>query len=1028
MKAIYRINQYIVACFAIATFILTGCQDDELFNNGRRIEEGIPTLVSLGYVSQESTLETRAARPEEYENRIENIYLFVFNSAGQRQPLLANLDGTKRESNVFRFNGGLNPDDENVSLGTGSLEFVCGSLNDATIVAIANVTEGNTATAYTVTPNELDAIDNLTDLRTEIMSMDVKTVDRGALFMMTGYAENSDGTTNIDIVGNESGSGSMECTLKLRRTDAKVEVKVKAEAADAAWTDFTFTPTSWRVVNVPQSSLILPDEGLKDAEGTYFSTSAVGFESNTNGVHGFVFYMPENLKTPKKQIAMPTEGTDEEKQAAAYALREKWITEEHTDPTKPGQTVQNIAFEYANDNSTYLELTGELSYKDNGSPVEATTRYYIHLGYAKQAPNDYLTRRNYHYTYNITVQGVDKILLEVENDQDERPGHEGDVIYSQHAVYNLDCHYDRCLLEIKPSDIIPTGDTQTTWSVSTPFCSGVYDPTANSFKGVEDYRWIKFAINKLNNKIDGTGTVGHGEYVKYPGDGAYDKDFMPTESTTNNDLPKLLDIHQLLAYLKILKNKGDDMASLIPDNNSGDGHICITAFVDEFVYIYDPTSSNETKDLSLWKKFVNQPNREMHILSEGKKYSADGNSSVTHSLYSFSQQSIKTFYNPDVATTAWGLESVMETDRLPVGDIPSEANDMDNGRANTLKWITGKHLKWTDVLNTSDQYALNSQYENALYACILRNRDLDGDNEIDPEEIRWYLASINQLTDMYIGEYAIDVNSRLYPWDPTAGEYPPNGKVNNIYWHYTSSTYQGKVESWNNSYTYPYVVWAEEGPSKGNYDSSSKDNCNGKNYAYRCVRNLGIDIDEVATSPDDFIEVVDNGDSYTFDLSKLNPQALRDYYVAGAGTYVKHNEKSSDNRPYKKFEVGKGLYVAPTRNNENINYWTTFQTTNPCSADDYRVPNLRELLIFMTRKGEELKEYWKTKYGHEGWFGGWNSWLPSTIHICSYTLFSMNDFSPYSNDRNGYSYNASDGSMGPANNQGYTCGVRDVNE
>lgn len=42
------------------------------------------------------------------------------------------------------------------------------------------------------------------------------------------------------------------------------------------------------------------------------------------------------------------------------------------------------------------------------------------------------------------------------------------------------------------------------------------------------------------------------------------------------------------------------MASLIPDN-SGDGHICITAFVDEFVYIYDPTSSNETKDLSLWK-------------------------------------------------------------------------------------------------------------------------------------------------------------------------------------------------------------------------------------------------------------------------------------------------------------------------------------------------------------------------------------------------------------------------------------------
>lgn len=93
-------------------------------------------------------------------------------------------------------------------------------------------------------------------------------------------------------------------------------------------------------------------------------------------------------------------------------MREKWITEDYDNPAKPGQSERNVKFEYADENSTYLEITGELSYnREDGSPVQATTRYYVHLGYADEDPNDYLTQRNHHYTYNITVKGVDKIIL-----------------------------------------------------------------------------------------------------------------------------------------------------------------------------------------------------------------------------------------------------------------------------------------------------------------------------------------------------------------------------------------------------------------------------------------------------------------------------------------------------------------------------------------------------------------------------------------------------------------------------------------
>ena len=52
MKAIYRINQSIVACFSGATFIFARCQDEEMFTHDRRIGDGIPTLGLVGDVSQ----------------------------------------------------------------------------------------------------------------------------------------------------------------------------------------------------------------------------------------------------------------------------------------------------------------------------------------------------------------------------------------------------------------------------------------------------------------------------------------------------------------------------------------------------------------------------------------------------------------------------------------------------------------------------------------------------------------------------------------------------------------------------------------------------------------------------------------------------------------------------------------------------------------------------------------------------------------------------------------------------------------
>lgn len=43
-----------------------------------------------------------------------------------------------------------------------------------------------------------------------------------------------------------------------------------------------------------------------------------------------------------------------------------------------------------------------------------------------------------------------------------------------------------------------------------------------------------------------------------------------------------------------------------------------------------------------------------------------------------------------------------------------------------------------------------------------RNRDLNGNGKIDPDEVRWYMAAIDQLSDLWIGENSFDAEARLF--------------------------------------------------------------------------------------------------------------------------------------------------------------------------------------------------------------------------------------------------------------------------
>ena len=954
-----------------------------------------PTKSSLG-IDQEST--------------VYNLYVFIFDNTGKKiygkyfDYTNRSTSGASTLSDWWEVtnNYRANANDDPQTYGTIHMHTV--AKTGCNIVVISNID----AEMVNISPEQLGTVSTYSDIINQKAKLNQLIVSRSGYFPMSGKM------TDVDL-SNENISE----TLTLRRLDAKIKFNIHVKPGSQI---ASFTPLKWKVCNLPKQAYIIEkgeyrtgvltaaqQASLIDAgdvdKNNYFDLGETNFETETltndtySGttqnkilIHGFSFYMMENRKAPK---STPEGGWTD------YRYREQ---QEKLNSTSTGEqtSVKNGDFVYANDLSPYVVITGRVvmdnvTYEaSEGATLSGDVQYIVHLGdFSDNKFGDFNTFRNHTYIYDILINGVNDIRVEVENNNDDdttnntdenEPGASGTVSVSLEEIYTSDSHYSSHVVTFHAKNI---DADKVTWVVETPFNpSGaspvvLADGTENT-SGI-DYEWVEF---RVNDKDEDGNYFDSKRQIYKPMTGTYADG-------------KTMNISGLVSYLKTQKKLYDEGKTNDFDKTAdtdGGPKISVTAFVNEYFYEKNPITGDKQKDL--WKRFVNQPMRFMHILSD-TKISADGESKIIGSSFTIQQRSIQSIYNidnPDLVS-AWGCEHI--TDQLEEGtrkyNVNTNSEDrgntsLTNGRLNSIKeWglvdkngnnsvmsdETEDKAYWETYMNLqaeNETPIMKGNYQYLRYSCMSRNRDNNGNGLIDPDEVRWYMAASNQLIGLFLGGYGIEGAARLYQrsLQQRQSSDPEVWRQHVI----ASTRYPGRSNSNNNA----RVSWAEEGVNGSDISFYSKPDGSTDYFSTRCLRNLGYDPENdcditqspMTTEPENYISVkrMRNGQEYPlynatgskqlydkyvyyeFDCSRINEASLR-YYTDRE--LVPHDENDEAACLYRKFTVASKAdsETRPTStvNGYNAHYIDQLNAylddtnnigENPFCPTGYRLCNVRE--------------------------------------------------------------------------------------
>lgn len=796
---------------ALSAFIgFTACEKE---SNNKEVIEGLPVnsiQLKMSTPSDDKITVTRASA--EVETNVQNMALLFYKAGSNDKPIIIYVDKngmgtpTTISSTNYQYTVNLNVEGKGITTGSWYLYAIANYNTKFCNIEMSEISQLSRAEFLEYKINkanrELDIVENSV--------------------MMTGaYCESGnfgdDGSLTLEYDNKEAESCKIGGVIHLRRIVAKISFEFKS-GSNATTSNVTFTPEIYSVHEYSRSSTLMErNDGWTTTGGVTNTAGYSGtgdFHSHQDGVSLAVvnnkieFYMPENIQNAKTGATTWT-----------YAEREKRVSA--TDRT----------FIYAPDHGTYIVVKGQ--YKDSQYSGDVT--YVIHLGdFSKEngsAYNNFSIRRNYHYTYTITVNGVNSIAVEATTNEENQPGAEGNLVGYDKESFNirLDAHYENVILKIP----VPTGTStinEYNVMVNTPYSNNVVitDKDQTS-KATADYDWVRFGK---------------------PASATTFKAYKESETT------------DIFTFLDELKGKTltSDGEHYIVRN----GYIYTTAYVNE--YYYD-AKMNTTSDKSAeLKKFINADDRTMRIAFGAIKVSDDKHSTLTDNVvFSIQQRSIKSFYNLDV-DNPFGVETVEETAApMPTSGTSTAVTGTEtlNGWSNIPSNLYSGSTTWNSIVNIENNgyttatqttiSGLNSTTD-VEHQCFSRNRDENGDGIIDAAEVKWYLPGVDQLRVYWLGMNSLTEEARI--------QMEIEAKNTNNYWSSTNG-----LEIW----------WADEGSAYGTFNSNYySQKLTTKIRCVRSLKNTSGTVSGVSSIKDDVITI-----------SGLDSKSLRESNTV-SGEYSEH--------------------------------------------------------------------------------------------------------------------------------------------
>lgn len=419
--------------------LLSSCSED-LFTGGSDSNEDVTISLAYSDVSPRDIVVNSRATPQE-ERHLDNLYIYIFDGNGN----LKGYKGIEGEDNLNQNTSSTN---------TEVIKDIKTRSGDSYIYAVANISTGLYPVATsngTVEPNKLPI--NLDEEKARAGGYDFtldqlkaltfnrsnrNTIQISSAFLMSGAVQQGKlvNITPAGTIENDENDENDGNDIRLSRIVSKVKFTIKEYTGDGVTRSFKLD--NYSIMNIAMKGTLIGNiDGNKkynisnntDVSNIVGQTLGVNDVDET-GAEYFEAYLPENLQDAKHDV------TDQ-------AKRED---DNMSDPK---------VFTNAPDYGTYVVLKGKYEETKDGSTKTANVTYYVHLGDCSVNFNDYNVERNCKYTFNITVAGVNKIIVEAKKEGNEQPGAEGVVMEYGKIGKNLtlDSHYEYMVMRFYKDEI-----------------------------------------------------------------------------------------------------------------------------------------------------------------------------------------------------------------------------------------------------------------------------------------------------------------------------------------------------------------------------------------------------------------------------------------------------------------------------------------------------------------------------------------------------------------------------------------------